>query len=360
MTNQSMQKGCRMQRPNPVGGFLLALFILGTAGCTAAAKAGGHVGIWSQDQSPARGSLNGIACPDARMCVAVGDTSIVTTRNRGKTWRSTTQHTGRLRRVSCPSIAVCYAVGQEGVILGTADGGRIWRNEASGTTADLAGVACPSTTICYVVGDQRVPCLSMTCKVAFGDQTDVLTTRDGGRTWRNRNLGVLGKLANITCPSTERCYAAAAGGGDWTTTNGAATWKFQPDPSTGETLTGISCPTQITCYKVGTEADLVQVCTFGEDGCYQPGLLTLATTDGGETWDPKGQAESLNVVDLACPSTILCSAVGENGTILATKDGGRTWHEQDSGTTQNLLGIACPSTTACYAVGDEGTILSTQ
>ena len=58
---------------------------------------------------------------------------------------------------------------------------------------------------------------------------------------------------------------------------------------------------------------------------------------------------------VSCPSTSVCFAAGNAGTILATKNGGQTWLPQTSGTTQNLNGVSCTSPTACSAVGAAGT-----
>jgi len=140
-------------------------------------------------------------------------------------------------------------------------------------------------------------------------------------------------------------------------TNGGETWNLQMSDTFGNSPAGISCATQITCFAVGS--DDVQTCE-GEDACYSTVHLILATTNGGEAWNQQRHAGSFTLVDVACPGTTHCSAVGDNGAILTTENGGRVWSVQRSGTTQNLLGIACPSMTSCYAVGDQGGILTTR
>jgi photosystem II stability/assembly factor-like uncharacterized protein len=120
----------------------------------------------------------------------------------------------------------------------------------------------------------------------------------------------------------------------------ASTWYSQ-SRGTGQSLLGVACPSTRICYAVGDGGTIV------------------VTRNGGYTWSrlisPTGQ--SLNGV--ACAGTRICYAVGDGGTIVATRDASRTWSRLISPPRSHALrGIACPSTRICYAVGDGGTIVA--
>ena len=78
---------------------------------------------------------------------------------------------------------------------------------------------------------------------------------------------------------------------------------------------------------------------------------------------PAGRAGHLatrnTLYAVSCPSSGLCVAVGEEGTIVTSTDGGATWTSRTSGTDFDLDGVACPSTSACMAVGGATILVST-
>src|SRR5207244_457559 len=95
---------------------------------------------------------------------------------------------------------------------------------------------------------------------------------------------------------------------------------------------------------------------------------TLAERWNGTAWviqptpNPSGARQSV-LSGVACPTTTLCTAVGDYMTssgvmvTLAERWNGTAWVIQPtpnpSGAKQSVLsGIACPSTTLCTAVGD--------
>jgi photosystem II stability/assembly factor-like uncharacterized protein len=45
-------------------------------------------------------------------------------------------------------------VGESGTIVSTTDGGTTWRSQTSGTTNYLYGLACPSSSTCFAVGSR--------------------------------------------------------------------------------------------------------------------------------------------------------------------------------------------------------------
>jgi hypothetical protein len=106
--------------------------------------------------------LNGVACPSASTCYAVGANGTILKTTDGATWvTQSSDDTHDLNNVACPSSSTCFAVGYgslgSGMILKTTDGAT-WAAESyspPGATPDpqtseiMYGVACPSPSICY-------------------------------------------------------------------------------------------------------------------------------------------------------------------------------------------------------------------
>jgi photosystem II stability/assembly factor-like uncharacterized protein len=78
-------------------------------------------------------AFQGLSCPSTRVCVAAGDHGgILDTKDGGKTWtRRTVSSAGDLSAIACPDERVCYAVGWDtarsaATIIRTADRGATW------------------------------------------------------------------------------------------------------------------------------------------------------------------------------------------------------------------------------------------
>src|SRR5436190_13291674 len=82
----------------------------------------------------------------------------------------------------------------------------------------------------------------------------------------------------------------------------------------------------------------------------------LVVSASGDSWTALTHPTDDNLFGIACPSTSLCKAVGNNGTIVSWN--GTSWSTDTSPTGDCLNGVACPSTSLCKAVGDNGTIAS--
>jgi hypothetical protein len=185
--------------------------------------------------------LEGVACPSANLCVAVGENSgrsagVAVPLNpatgairRGQTIRNVT-HKGVLFDVACPSTTVCLAVGwgasQPSVAVpidprtGALSKGQRDRS-ISARAAMLTSVSCPSTSVCVAVGNdagdpsaaQAVPIDPTTATIVAGQSI--------------HTLAGIGALNAVVCHSTGRCVAA----GSRFQSAGAATEIL--DPETG-------------------------------------------------------------------------------------------------------------------------------
>jgi hypothetical protein len=168
--------------------------------------------------------LEGVACPLANLCVAVGENSgrsagVAVPLNpatgairRGQRIRNVT-HKGILFEVSCPSVAGCLAVGwgasQPSVAVpidprtGALSRGQSDRS-ISTRTAMLTAVSCPSISLCLAVGNdtgdpssgQAVPIDPTTATIVAGQSI--------------QTLAGTGALNTVVCHSTARCVAAGS------------------------------------------------------------------------------------------------------------------------------------------------------
>ena len=112
-------------------------------------------------------------------------------------WRAESSGTRqRLYAVACLSALRCEAVGAAGTILSTGDGGATWRAQASplrGSPAILYRIACVAPSSCYVIARPDT----------------ILVTHDGGVTWSSHVLSLAGVGASLTSPA---CPSGPVGG----------------------------------------------------------------------------------------------------------------------------------------------------
>jgi hypothetical protein len=285
-------------------------------------------------------NLDGITCPSATTCVAVGhyeDAVSGLELTAAERWEHDRwapepvpnppqTFAASLRSVSCGSATVCVAVGSYRICANCPDwplaehwDGTRWRFELPprppactvgycDPEGTLSAVSCPSPTACVAVG----------FSVAIGS----LIQRWDGATWTTEpgaqppDADQAGPLSGVSCPSTTLCVAV----GSEATNDGprALTERWDSHGWTAETtpaapngvvnlgLHAVSCPSVTACRAVGT----YQTGTFRPDpaGGLVYGLLTdhtLALRRDGDAWvaeptpDPVG-APYADVLGVAC------------------------------------------------------------
>ena len=249
---------------------------------------------------------------------------------------------GHIYDVSCPTSAACMAVatyaGGPDVVLTSTDGGQSWRENAIGnTTPTLTGISCPTTSACVAVGD-----------------TAIELSQDGGSTWSNVPAPAFVNLVAVSCPTASNCFAVGTGGvgtdnGIIATTDGGAQWFTEPLPAPAlDTVSGVSCANSNDCVAVGMSSS-------GDEAAAN-------TTDSGQTWTISTISSATPGQDLtsvSCYTASDCVAVGRAGsstTILGTQDGGMTFTADNLPTGAGSLDAVSCSTLAstsvnCVAVG---------
>jgi hypothetical protein len=312
----------------------------------------------------------------------------------------------QLEGVFCPSASNCWAVGDYsssgGAELNQALhwNGTKWSQvttpnpggTASGDISELFGVRCNSSSDCWAVGDYTTSTAELNQALHWnGTKWSQVTTPNPGGT----ASGDFSVVYDAWCTSASSCWAAGVygsmGGGTQVFLNQALHWNgtkwsqvTTPNPegttaNDANLLDGVRCTSPSNCWAVGS---------YGFVGS-PPTLLNEALHWNGSTWslistpDPGGTgADDLNSLNgVACISTS-CWGIGAYGSLGATGttllnealhwDGAQwtlvsTPDPDGTGTGANnqLLAANCTTVSNCWAAGsygsfsgDVGTILN--
>jgi hypothetical protein len=322
----------------PLSFLLLSLFDSSTSAAVSPARTGrSSTDSWKLEEavSPDReksavNELSSVSCSSARACTAVGSRA-TSLSNSGTTlverwvhgsWsvQSTLLPAGAksaaLDGVSCPSASFCAAVGQtisfdhRAVPLTELWHGSSWAiklalNPPGSSGANLKAVSCNAPTACMAVGFYD----SGGAQVAMSDRWD------GTRWTEEALLGAASTTLNaVSCTAATVCTAV----GSKETPNGAlplalhwngTTWRPEsvplPSSSSSGLLSAVSCSSRNLCMATGANLG--------------PGDPTLAERWDGTRWRvqvtpaPPGSSASMQELDLnsvSCPSTTSCTASG--------------------------------------------------
>ncbi len=286
--------------------------------------------------------LNAVSCPSASYCVAVGGYTDTSSGNdgllltwSGGTWTATqaplpanaiSPPSVWLNGVSCPSASSCVAVGQYMDTSGDYDGllltwsGGTWTATQALLPANgrpdssVIGVSCPSASSCVAVGSYHTS--------PYGQVEGLLLTWSGG-TWAVTQAPLPANAANdippdavsqsatvtaVSCPSASSCTAvgvyedtADVPHNVLLTWSGSA-WTATQAPFTADNIDGISCPSDSYCVATnnGTSASDGSDLLTWSGGAWTPEVASL----------PANAASVLGLSGVSCPSPSYCVAVG--------------------------------------------------
>jgi hypothetical protein len=305
------------------------------------------------------GEVTATTCPTVTVCTGfdnVGD--LVTSDDPASPPRSWTLTTAPkvpdgLTSISCPASDLCVAVNSHGAVVTSTNPGEAgsWTIADKALPAVAGLVSCPSTTLC----------------IAVDQDGDVATSTDpaGGATAWVTTTGVdtnENGMSGLSCPTISFCVATDWEGNVLTSADpsgGASAWSA-PEPVAGVSFfDSISCPSASMCLAVGASA-----------GNVGNGLIVTAT-------DPTGGSAAWTVTDLendegplesaACPSTTLCLAVDQSGSIDESTNptgGFSSWAVEpggagNTGFTTEIDALTCPSVGFCVAIDQFGDIATT-
>ncbi len=269
------------------------------------------------------GFLNGVSCPSASVCVAVGETpnetrGVAVPLNPATAMVRNGQqlHTVSgifMSGVACASRKRCLAVGHgsggSGVVAAISpatgavlSGQRVQTIPGTGGVG-LEGVACPSANLCVAVGENSGR--SAGVAVALNPATGAIR-----RGQSVQNVTHKGILLDLSCPSTTVCLAVGWGAGQPSVAvpinpRTGARSKAQRDRSISaraEMLTAVSCPSISLCLAVGNDTGDP---SDGQAVTIDPITATIVADHSIQTLAGTG---ALNAV--VCHSTARCVAAG--------------------------------------------------
>ena len=180
---------------------------------------------------------------------------------------------------------------------------------------------------------------------AVGPAPSIVTTSNGGATWRSQDPGTTSQLYCVAFSNVADGWAVGDAGTVVATTDGGAHWAPQTVPAPAAPATAAPL--------IGVASHGVAAWAVGADGAI------VATTDGGTTWLAQASSTTADLYSVSFADATHGWAVGDAGTIVATTDGGTTWTAQQAHTSDYLNGVACSGELHAWAVGEKGVILAT-
>jgi photosystem II stability/assembly factor-like uncharacterized protein len=227
-----------------------------------------------------------------------------------------------------------YAAGWFGTLLSTDDGGTTWRGSATGLTVPLERISLIDTD-----------------SVVIGGECAVRRSDDGGQTftrlpWTATDLRCSAKVAAFDFPTDQVGYLVLDDGSVLSTADGGRTWSRKTAiPVTGGT-SHPSKPTDVTFLTPDTGVAVSQ-----PGGIYR-------TTDGGSSWSHVHAGNSV-LSSVHFPSPLVGYVVGTAGAVLRTDDGGLSWTPKPYPGALGLRGIRCATPLACLVTNGSQTVLRT-
>jgi photosystem II stability/assembly factor-like uncharacterized protein len=248
--------------------------------------------------------------------------------------------------VACLSPLRCEAVGQAGTILSTTDGGTTWRaqvNPVHDSSKALYRIACVAPSSCYIIARPNT----------------VLVTHDGGTSWSSVVLPVGASGSNLTDDACLPLYTPISG-----------------RPSLCRLgLLDIACVNSQVCYTVATAPPAYDVQPMPKTAHAAPSSMWM-TDNGGANWTqqpvPQGVACNGDCANglygypltwVSCLSSGRCRAGGGHVlgcghcgfayAVLVSRGPGMPWAcAQAAATCAALSPDAgdCPGITSCFGV----------
>ncbi len=310
-------------RADRIGSMMLALTLVGLATGSALFMTT-SASATAQDFMPMT-TFNGVACASASQCIGVGN--VASSENSGAA-------------ASLNPVSGDLSTGQSLQLI-----------RSSGF---LNGVSCPSGSVCVAVGENP----NETRGIAVSLNPDTAMVRSGQEL--HMISGIF--MSGVACASRRQCLAVGhdSSGSGVVVALSPATGailrgqRVQTIPGTGGVgLEGVACPLANLCVAVGENSRRsagVAVPLNPATGAIRRGQSVQNVTHKGI------------LVDLACPSTTVCLAVGWGASQpsvavpIDPKTGELSKGQSDrsiSARAAMLTAVSCPSISLCLAVGND-------
>lgn len=199
-------------------------------------------------------------------------------------------------------------------VMSTSDGGDTWITHDTGSRYGVSDISFADATHGCAIGGGSYA------------NADILTTGDGGLTWKQRCSGPAETTWFLDVCFTDDTHGwAATTPGIMATDDGGATWILQE----GASGRSIAFPDSLHGWAVG-------------------GSSIWHTNDAGDSWAEQSSGGVAGLWAVSSPDAQHAWTVGGNG-IIATADAGETWHLQDS---TSLLDVCFVDAQHGWAVGE--------
>ena len=220
-----------------------------------------------------------------------------------------------------------WAVGSSGEIIATTNGGKVWKIQTSGTSADLLAVQFVNTRKGWAVGYNGV----------------IVATTDGGAHWTPQTSGTTSTIGHVSFVNDSTGFyslynVAGAGPHIHKTTNGGKNW--------------VAAYTTSALYEVWSMAAVSPTVLFvgTYDGVWK-------STDAGATWIEKGGIQFR--YGLGFSSLLHGASVGYEGVTYYTTDAGETWLPSSNSNTSSMYGVEFADDEYGWAAGNSSLVLVT-
>lgn len=365
----------------------LAALLCATLLLAAASGAGVIRQRWVPTVPLGGGTFQGVSCPSATACVAVGTSPLgagtLAALFDGVHWSSLptpsvgSEITSGLASVSCVSSKLCVAAGassgiEETVTLVERWDGTQWSVESIHQPGYLTGVSCGSAQTCIAVGSRFVSFSSATSSTSAVMEVWNGVDWSVGRIARRPGWADT-SLQSVSCRSADSCTAV----GYFNVGSGCSfsgdpchvgalvehwdgyRWSIQSVPTLpgwrSDSLEAISCSSSRYCFAIGTLSDMQSTVPF-------------AASWDGRRWSSQLLPKPPNRIGattagLSCSSRRSCAAVLsftgfalDPGPTDAERWNGSRWSIQEVPLPAHvrhafLGGVSCTSSSECIAVG---------
>ncbi len=230
-----------------------------------------------------------------------------------------------------------YAAGWFGTLLSTDDGGATWRGSATGLTIPIERISLIDTDSLVIGGE---------CALRRSD--------DGGQTftrlpWTATDLRCSAKVAAFDFNTDQSGYLALDDGSVLSTADGGRTWSRKTaippvpvpgTPGSNHQPTGVAFLTTETGVAISRSGRIYR------------------TTDAASSWSlVHGGTAPLTSIHFVTP--LVGYAVGAGWTVLHTDDGGQTWTARTNPPEPGLRSIRCGTPLACLVTTGNQNVLRT-
>jgi photosystem II stability/assembly factor-like uncharacterized protein len=259
---------------------------------------------WSPQSTGYDGWLFGVDFAGAEHGWVVGGAYggvVLATSDGGTSWMRQTQVEGSLQSVSAASATSAWAAGTlggHGRVLATSDGGATWSEEDLGGCSGL-------NDVCFADADHGW---------AVGYDGTIVATADGGKTWAAQRSRTTATLVSVTFVDASRGWAAGTAGSGTSraravllsTSDGGSTWRRITLGDRGTAFGDVVFTDQLRGFAVAR---------------YLQDVVCISSEDGGRTWRTQSAIRRGRLQGIGAVSAGRACAVGARGAVYLSGSG---------------------------------------